>query len=148
MLQFHIFFIVIGLSCLGLSFVAAVMFLVQNANIKQKRFGALTRALPSVESIDKWMLRFLLVGFTAMTIGLVMGVILAHKGWSEIWTSEPDIVFAMVCWFWYGVMLVFRSIFGWRGRRLSYLNIVGFVALLFTLFGLESFFGEGVHTFF
>ena len=55
--------------------------------------------------------------------------------------SDPKILLAFLTWLIYLLLIHYRLIAGWRGKKAAYLAIVGFVGVLvtFSLSGLHSF---------
>jgi ABC-type uncharacterized transport system permease subunit len=51
-------------------------------------------------------------------------------------------LFSFLTWFVYLLLIFYRLIAGWRGRKAAYLYIVGFVGVLVTFLGVG-----GIHTF-
>ncbi len=141
----HVIFFSFGIGALFLAFILGVLLILQDYCIKHKRVGRITEFLPSLQVLDRLMLRFILVGFPFITAGLVFGIILAHTSWTTLWIKDAKVIFSLICWVWYTLLLQFRLAFGWRGRRLALLNLFGFVVLVFTLFGVQMLFSGGSH---
>ena len=54
-------------------------------------------------------------------------------------------LFSFLTWLVYLLLIFYRLIAGWRGRKAAYLSIVGFIGVLMTFLG-ANYFG-GLHTF-
>lgn len=138
----------IGVLILFISTVASSLLLLQERSLKlKKNFPAFVH-LPPLETLDRFVLKLILIGFPLFTMGLVLGIFLAHTSWPAHWQRDPMVLFAILCWLWYAALLEFRLAFGWRGRRLAWLNICGFAVVLFTIIGVELLFHHTAHTFF
>jgi ABC-type transport system involved in cytochrome c biogenesis permease subunit len=109
-----------------LATVAAVLYLVEQRRLKEKRPAGIFGRLPPLDALDRAEHWFLLTGLALLTVGIISGVIRAH---SLPETKLSDIVRAALAW---GTWLVFggvvaaRSLFGWRGRRAAWGTIAGF----------------------
>jgi len=51
----------------------------------------------------------------------------------------------LITWFIYATLLHARLMRGWRGKRIAYLSLVGFAAVLFTYFGVNLL--PGLHSY-
>jgi cytochrome c-type biogenesis protein CcsB len=130
-----------ALSCIG-----SIMYLLQEREIKQKRFGLFYSRLPSLETIDKLNHHCLTIGFPLFTLGLIAGSLWAKQALGTYWQWDPKETWSLVTWFLYAATVHQRFTVGWRGRRVAILSIVAFLSALFTLWGV-SFLLEGVHVY-
>jgi ABC-type transport system involved in cytochrome c biogenesis permease subunit len=122
---------------LFLTFVAAVMYLMQAGELKSKHPKALYTYLPSLEACDKLYDRSLIFGLACMTAGLVTGFLWAHKAWTGSWEWDPKIVASLFTWFIYIALVSARFRGNGRGRRSAYVAILGFAAILITFLGVS-----------
>ena len=123
----HIALIFIGYAALVLSFVASLLYLIQQRSLKSKRPGILSR-LPALEEIDQIGYRSLLLGFPFMTLGLIAGSVVAESVYGRIDLQDPKILLSLLMWAVYLVMVYTRWIAGWRGRKAAVLASVAFAA--------------------
>jgi len=86
----------------------------------------------------------IVVGFTALTLGLITGFVYAKSVWGRFWSWDPKEVWAGVMWLFYAALLHERLTVGWRGRKAAIMSISGFGVLLFTFLGV-NFLLEGHH---
>ena len=136
-------------SGIGAFFVAAIfgtLLLFQNRCLKKKIIGGIVHFLPSIQTLDVLMLRFMVIGFPLLTLGLIGGLMLAHGNWQNVWGSDPQVLLAFSCWFWYALILQMRFLWGLQGRRLAILNIFGFTVMLFAWLGVYSLFPSLTHS--
>ncbi|WP_028581114.1 c-type cytochrome biogenesis protein CcsB [Desulfogranum japonicum] len=130
-----------AISCLG-----SVMYLLQEREIKGKRFGLFYSRLPSLDALDNLNHHCLSIGFPLLTLGLITGVLWAKQVWGAYWHWDPKETWSLITWFLYAAVMHQRFTVGWRGRRVAILSIVAFVSVLFTLWGV-SFLLKGVHNY-
>lgn len=136
-LVLHIISIFMGEGALALACACAVLYLLQERAIKQKRPGFLFKRLPSLELIDRSGYGCLVVGFTMLTIGLITGFVYAKLQWGRFWNWDPKEVWSGITWLIYAALLHQRLTMGWRGKRAAIMAIVGFGAILFTFLGVN-----------
>jgi cytochrome c-type biogenesis protein CcsB len=142
----HILTILLGYVGFFLTFVAAVMYLIQERQLKSKRPRASFYRLPSLEVCDKLYYRSLLFGLPLLSVGLLMGYVWASRTWKGPWELDPKILATLVTWLIYLVLFATRASGGWSGRRASYLAIVGFTLVMVTFLGIS--FVSGQHGYF
>ncbi|MBM9511384.1 c-type cytochrome biogenesis protein CcsB [Desulfogranum marinum] len=145
-LPVHASISLVAYAFLALSFLGSIMYLLQEREIKQKRFGLFYSRLPSLEALDKLNHHCLSVGFTLLTLGLVTGVLWAKQAWGAYWHWDPKETWSLITWFLYAGVMHQRFTVGWRGRRIAVISIIAFVSAMFTLWGV-SFLLKGVHTY-
>lgn len=133
----HVALAFLGYAVFALSFVAAVMYLLQERMLKSKSFSGLYYRLPSLEVLDNINYRCLTIGFPLMTMGIISGAVWANSAWGGYWRWDPKETWALITWFLYAALLHGRLSIGWRGRRAAIFAIIGFLCLMFTFFGVN-----------
>jgi cytochrome c-type biogenesis protein CcsB len=129
----HVVLALLGLAALVLNFAGAVMYLVQERQLKAKRTGRFYYRLPSLEALDRLTYRTLTLGFPFLTASLLLGVLWAQAAWGSVFTFDPLALVSFAMWALYAAILSGRVVGLCRGRRAAYFAIVGFGALLLTL---------------
>ncbi|MFH1021612.1 MAG: c-type cytochrome biogenesis protein CcsB [Pseudomonadota bacterium] len=129
----------------ALAFCGGLMYLLQERELKEKRFGMFYSRLPSLDSLDNLNHHCLAVGFPLLTLGIITGAIWAKQAFGTFWQWHPKQTWTLITWFIYAGLLHQRFTVGWRGRRAAIMAIVGFLAVAFTLWGVTYFYGW-VHT--
>ncbi len=129
----HIALALVGIAAFVLNFAGAIMYVLQERQIKVKRPGRFYYRLPSLETLDRLTYRTLALGFPFLTTGLILGVVSAPAWWGSVFAFDPLAALSLVVWLIYAGTLAGRAVAGWHGRRAAYLAIVGFAALVVTL---------------
>lgn len=129
----HVALALLGLAALVLNFAGAVMYLLQERQLKAKRPGTVYYRLPSLETLDRLTYRALTLGFPFLTAGLLLGVLWANAAWGSVFAFDPLALLSFAMWTVYAATLSGRVMGAWRGRRAAYFAIAGFCALLLTL---------------
>lgn len=90
------------------------------------------------EDLDEISYRAIAIGFPIFTLGaLIFAMIWAEIAWGRFWGWDPKEVWALITWLFYSSYLHFRLSRGWQGLRSSWLAVIGFVIVLFTLVGVN-----------
>jgi cytochrome c-type biogenesis protein CcsB len=133
---FHSSMAFLAYAAFFMTFVSGIMFLVQENELKEKKFRFLYFRLPSLQVCDELLKRSLFVGFVAMSLTIVSGSIWAQQAWGRFWNWDPKETAALITWAIYLVLLNYRLSARWSGRRAAYISIIGFISVLFT-FGIN-----------
>src|SRR5437667_8426151 len=129
----HIALATVGIAAFVLNFAGAVMYLLQERQLKNKRPGTFYYRLPDLETLDHLTYRTLALGFPFLTVGLILGALWAGTAWGSLFAFDPLALFSFVAWAIYAATLAGRAAAGWHGRRAAYFAVAGFAALVVTL---------------
>lgn len=145
-LYIHTPLVIFGYVALFIAFSAAILYLVQERELKSKKPRMRYQRFPSLEVCDDLAYRSLAIGFPLMTLGMISGVLWAHNAnWGPKWELDTKVLLSFLTWLIYLLLIHYRLIAGWRGRKAAYLAIAGFVGVLATFVG--STYYSGFHTF-
>lgn len=101
---------------------------------------ALAPALKGMDAddLDEISYRAIAIGFPVFTLGaLVFAMIWAQQAWGRFWGWDPKEVWALITWLFYSVYLHLRLSRGFHGRKASWLAVLGFLVVMFTLVGVN-----------
>ena len=87
-----------------------------------------------------------LVGSFSVAGGIILGAVWANESWGRYWDWDPKETWAFITWLVYGVYIHGRIAGIFRGPTAAIWGIIGFNAVLFTLFGV-SFVLPGLHSY-
>ncbi|MBF0201273.1 MAG: c-type cytochrome biogenesis protein CcsB [Desulfamplus sp.] len=107
--------------------------------------GSLMSRLPSFDTIDELIYQMVMFGFLFLTIGIITGSVWANSAWGTYWSWDPKETWSLITWFVYAILIHLRLMRGWHGRRISWVSIIGFMAVLFTYFGVNLL--PGLHSY-
>jgi cytochrome c-type biogenesis protein CcsB len=141
----HTSFAVLGDAAFAFAFIVSIMYLIQERQLKAKHLGAIFHRLPSLDIMDTLGYKALTFGWPLFTLGMITGSIWANSAWGTYWSWDPKETWSLITWVIYLVLLHLRTI-GWRGRKMAFLSIVGFVFVLVSFF-VVSRVNVGKHTF-
>jgi cytochrome c-type biogenesis protein CcsB len=145
-LALHISLALLGNAALTLAFLGGIFYLVQERQIKGKKFGFFYRRLPSLSQLDALNYWCLTIGFPLLTGGIISGSLYAQHTLGRFWSWDPKEVLTLFAWLIYAVLLHERLTVGWRGRRAALLAICGFLVLIFAFVGANLWI-SGYHSF-
>jgi len=136
-LTVHVGTIFMGNGMFAVTFAAAIMYLIQERQIKKKRLGSIYNRLPSLETLDSINYYALMYGFPLLTVGMITGSIYAQYALGSYWRWDPKEVWSLITWLFYAALLHERLAVGWRGRKAAIMSIICFLVLIFTFIGVS-----------
>ena len=141
----HTPLIFLGYAALSISFAGSLMYLMQERSLKSKHRSSFYHRLPALEVCDELAYRALSIGFPLMTLGILSGALWAQSVSGSFWGTDLTIILSLFTWFIYLLLIYYRLITGWRGKRAAYLAVAGFIGVLVSALG-AGFLG-GLHSF-
>ena len=142
----HVGLSFMGVAALTLAGLGGFFYLVQERQIKKKRFGFFYRRLPSLDQLDALNYWCLSAGFPLLTLGMIIGSLYAQYTLGRFFNFDPKEILTLIAWMIYAVLLHERLTVGWRGRRAAVLALCGFGVLIVTFVGAGLWLG-GYHSF-
>ena len=131
--------------------VASLLYLLRMNQPKGKEkgiLGAIAAPLPSAQKLDGLAYRTAIWALPLFGLGIVFGAIWAEAAWGRFWGWDPKETISFVTWIIYALYLHARATSGWRDTKAAWINVLGFVAMVFNLFfinmvvsGLHSYAG-------
>jgi ABC-type transport system involved in cytochrome c biogenesis permease subunit len=129
----HAGMVLLAYGAFVIMFMAGVMYIAQEREIKRKNFGAFFHRLPSLDTCDSIGSRALGAGFIMLTVGIATGMMWSRSLDGVYWRGDPTEVIAVCTWLVYLFLVHYRLTAGWRGRRAALVSIVGFGLVVFSL---------------
>jgi ABC-type uncharacterized transport system permease subunit len=125
----HIAALLISYAALGFSMLASGLYLIQERRIKSKPKAGQDSWwlpfdwLPPLDTLERIAHATLEFGFPCMTVGLVIGSVLAQETpLGAAYFLDPKIIAAFISWGVYVLLLMVRRSAGLRGRKAAYLS--------------------------
>lgn len=152
----HVSSLLFAYASFGLAAVIGITYILQFKEIKAKHLGYFYTRLPSLQALDVMNSRAIAIGWTLMTVGIVVGAIWiaqaqvvapADSRVQAMHLADPKIFGALLTWGLYTFQLVARRAIGWRGRRSAYLSALGFATVLLNFVPVSYFLTES-HNFY
>jgi ABC-type transport system involved in cytochrome c biogenesis permease subunit len=131
----HTTLLIFAYAAFFIVFMASVMYLLQERELKLKTFSAIFHRLPSLSTVNELATYAGPLGLTLLTLGIVTGMYWSSTRSGQLWHNDPKEIFAVLTWMLYFVLTVYRSTASWHGRRAAWLGVVGFALVLGTFFG-------------
>ena len=149
-LPVHVSIVSLGSGVFLISGVASALFLIRMKHPEDSgsRVSRIAARLPSAQTLDIVAYKTTIFAFPLFGVGVILGAIWAEAAWGRFWGWDPKETVSFITWIVYASYLHARATSGWRNTRAAWINIAGFVAMLFNLFiinmvvsGLHSYAG-------
>lgn len=101
--------------------------------------------LPDLKNLDVLTYRVIAFGFLFLTAGIITGSVWANSAWGSYWSWDPKETWSLITWLVYAGLIHTRLMAGWAGERIAWLSILGFMAVIFTYFGVNLL--QGMHSY-
>jgi cytochrome c-type biogenesis protein CcsB len=153
-LPIHVSVVSIGSGVFLVAGVASILFLVKMSKLgaldAQGPVARIVHRLPDAQTLDRIAYRTTVFAFPVFGFGVIFGAIWAEEAWGRYWGWDPKETVSFIAWVIYAAYLHARSTAGWRDKKAAWINVAGFVAMVFNLFfinlvtvGLHSYAGVG-----
>jgi cytochrome c-type biogenesis protein CcsB len=139
----HVITCFIGYAAFAVAFGLSIMYLIRQREPESK--GSLLDRFPKPNVIDDLTHQMIMFGFLFLSVGIISGAVWANSAWGRYWGWDPKETWSLITWFIYATLLHAKLMRGWHGRRIAYLSVIGFAAVLFTYFGVNLL--PGLHSY-
>ncbi len=139
----HVVTCFIGYAAFAVAFGVSIMYLVKLSEAEGQ--DGLLSLLPRLTDLDELTHQLVLFGFLFLSAGIITGAVWANSAWGRYWGWDPKETWSLITWFVYLALMHARLMRGWRGKRIAYLSILGFGAVMFTYFGVNLL--PGLHSY-
>ena len=139
----HVITCFVGYAGFAIAFGTSVMFLFKKKDSEAE--GTLISRFPAAGTLDELTHQMVTFGFLFLSIGIITGAVWANSAWGRYWGWDPKETWSLITWFVYATLLHARLMRGWHGKRIAFLSIAGFLAVMFTYFGVNYL--PGLHSY-
>ncbi|MEA4901156.1 c-type cytochrome biogenesis protein CcsB [Desulfitobacterium sp.] len=149
-LTFHVLTAMLSYGAFAISFGLGLMYLIKAK--KEEKFGVesvdkgWTSRFPASQVLDELSYKIIGFAFPMLTLCIITGAIWANYAWGTYWSWDPKETWSLITWIIYAAYLHARLMYGWKGKRAAWLGVIGFIAVLFTFFGV-NYFLPGLHSY-
>lgn len=143
----HAGLVLLAYASLSLSFLYAVLYLVQMRQLSRKQFGLWFRRLPPLETLERMSVGAVRLGVPLLFAALAMGHLwLYHLAdrvdpdmAAKLTPYDPKILVSWVIFLGYSLGLIGHRWWGWRGRRMTVLAITAYLIVIATMGAIHRF---------
>ena len=129
----HILSSIIAYSLLSIATVQALTLQLIERNLKRLQNDTWLSQLPPLQTMEVFLFQSILLGWLALTIAIVSGSIFIEDMFAQHLSHKT--LFSLISWLLYGLLLIGRWRYGWRGITAVRWAISAFLALILAYFG-------------
>lgn len=119
-LEFHVATTMLGYAAFSVGFLAAEAYLVSK-----------------LDWLEELSYKLSALGFPFLTVGIISGAVWAQEAWGTWWGWDPKETASLIMWLVYAAYLHMRLSRGWRGPKAAWMNLAGFLSMLFCFMALN-----------
>ena len=147
LLGVHVISALVGYSGITVSAVYGFLYLTLYKDIKLNKFGLIFNRLPNLEVLEKLSYYSAVIGFILLSFAMIVGIIWLPKAFPKFSFADPKLIGTSIVWVLYGIGILSKTFGKWRGKKVVFLSIIGFViAILSTMF--TNFLSSSFHSFY
>ncbi len=130
--------ILLSMGAAALLFAAAataLLLVFLDRRLRSRRIADLPSVLPPLDALERVMFRLIGAGFVLLTLSLFTGFVFVTNLFTQHLIHKT--VLSLIAWTIFGVLLIGRVRFGWRGRSAVGWTLCGFGVLALAYFGAK-----------
>jgi ABC-type uncharacterized transport system permease subunit len=143
-LAFHVAMATTAFAFLTIGMVLAIAQVVVDRRLRSRQPLGWLKILTPIESLESGCFQSILAGFAVLTLALVTGGFFVQDLFAQHLVHK--VVLAIIAWLVFGILLLGRLRFGWRGRKALRWTFAGYILLGLSYFGskliLENILGK------
>ena len=121
-----------GYTALSLAAIYALMYIIQNNNLKKRNLGKLFMQLPALNYLEKMSMRSIVTGIILLGIGLFLGhyQALENPQIGVFFPNDMKVIISDAVWILYLGGYIITTIKKWRGEKMANMSLYGFLILI------------------
>lgn len=135
-LMAHVVISILAYSLLTLASLQAIALAIQHRQLHNRHPGGLIRLLPPLQTMEDLLFEMISFGFLLLTLSLASGFAFLENMFLQHLVHKT--VLSIIAWTVFGVLLIGRLRYGWRGRTAIKWTLSGFAALMLAYFGSKA----------
>jgi len=139
----HVLTCFVGYAGFAMAFGISIMYFIKSGARPPE--GGVTRRIPHTDILDELTHQMVMFGFLFLSVGIITGAVWANQAWGRYWGWDPKETWSLITWLIYATLLHARLMRGWTGKQIAILSCAGFIAVIFTYFGVNLL--PGLHSY-
>jgi HemX protein len=135
----HIAAALLGYSAFAVSAIFGLLYVLLYHNLKAQQFGIVYERLPSLEVLGAMNMRAAAFGLACLSVAIGVGALWSLQVYPQFW-RDPKVWLSVLAWVIYALCLLVRYAAGWRGPRIAYFTIAGFLLVVFSMLAANRLF--------
>jgi ABC-type uncharacterized transport system permease subunit len=129
----HVLSSMIAFSLLSMAALQAILLIVQEHQLRQRKPLRLMLALPPLQNMERFMFQMVTAGLVCLTVSLGSGILFIEHLFAQHLAHKT--ILSLCAWLIFSALLWGRLRYGWRGKTAAHWLLAGFSVLLLAYFG-------------
>ncbi len=143
----HVISALLGYSGITISAIYGFLYLILYKEIKLNKFGLVFNRLPSLEILEKLSFYAAIFGFILLSFTITIGIIWLPSAFPDFSYTDPKLIGTAIVWILYGIGIISKIFGKWRGKKVVFLSIIGFVIAIGSTL-ITNFLSKSFHSFY
>jgi len=135
-LDVHVTASMIAYSLLSIAAITALVIAILHNLLHRHKGAALIEILPPLVVMEKLLFKMIWAGWIVLSVGLATGLLFIDDLFAQHLAHKT--ILSIISWLVFGLLLVGRWRFGWRGMRVVRLCLIGMAVLVLAYFGSKA----------
>jgi HemX protein len=143
----HVSSALIGYAAITIAGAYGLMYLMLYHEMKATRFGVVYKKLPTLETLERMTFTAIKLAFLFLSIAILFGFIWLTRAITKPNYFDPKLIGTVIVWAMYGFLVIAKTRYEWKSRKVMVLSIIGFLISIFSMTIINIFF-SGFHKFY
>jgi ABC-type uncharacterized transport system permease subunit len=137
----HITSVLLGYSSFAISAIYGALYVLLYRELRAQRFGLVFQRLPPLDVLAEMNFRAAVFGLTFLSLAIGTGVLMSFDIYPQFWT-DPKTWLSAAVWLSYALCVFARYAGGWRGPKIAWFTIAGFLLAVFSMLAVNRLFSS------
>jgi ABC-type uncharacterized transport system permease subunit len=107
--------------------------------LRAQRFGLVFQRLPPLDILSDMNFRAAAFGLSFLTLAIGAGALMSLDIYPQFW-QDPKPWLTALTWMLYALVVMARYAAGWRGPKIAWFTIIGFLLAVFSMLAVNRLF--------
>jgi len=138
----HVSSALLGYAAITIAGAYSLMYLMLYHEMKATQFGVIYKKLPTLETLERMTFTAVTLAFLLLSIAILFGFIWLNRAIANPNYFDPKLIGTIFMWAMYGFLIIAKTRYGWKGRKVMILSIAGFLISIFSMTIINIFFSK------
>ena len=139
----HVITCFVGYAAFAVAFGVSLMYIIRGR--RAEKTSEVSSKIPANVELEELTHKLIMFGLLFLSTGIITGAVWANSAWGRYWGWDPKETWSFITWLIYFALLHAWRMRSWRGIHTAGMSILGFLAVLFTYFGVNYL--PGLHSY-
>jgi ABC-type uncharacterized transport system permease subunit len=138
----HVSSALLGYASITIAGAYGLMYLMLYHEMKATRFGVIYKKLPTLETLERMTFTAITLAFLLLSVAILFGFIWLNRAIANPNYFDPKLIGTITIWAMYGFLVIAKTRYRWKGRKVMILSIIGFLISIFSMTIINLFFSR------